>query len=75
MCKKGKNIAIVGASGAIGDAIIDEYMRCSPDSNLYAFSRKPYHSYSEKVKSYLIDIESEKSVACAAAEINDAIPN
>ena len=35
-----KNVAIIGASGAIGNAFVEHYSKDQSVKNVYAFSRK-----------------------------------
>lgn len=52
-----KNIAIMGASGAIGEAFTERLSQRYPNASLYTFSREGAHH---------IDYASEESIAAAA---------
>ncbi len=67
-----KNIAIIGASGAIGNAFID-HLSQQTESNIYAFSRSDKTSSQNNVKSGHIDFSDEQTIIDAANSIPDDI--
>ena len=66
-----KNIAIIGASGAIGNAFIEYYSNDQSVKTVYAFSRKNQSYENEKIKSFELDIEDNNSIQEAALNIGD----
>ena len=66
-----KNIAVIGASGAIGNAFIEHYSNDQSVKTVYAFSRKKQSYESEKIKSFELDIEDHNSIQEAALNIGD----
>ena len=66
-----KNIAIIGSSGAIGNAFVEHYLKDSPVEKIFTFSRSAAHYISEKVSSFEIDVESQDSIQKAADKIKD----
>ncbi len=61
-----ENIAIFGASGAIGQALARAALANYPDANLYLFSRKEVPNLNKNTRSIAIDITNEESLAQAA---------
>ena len=61
-----KNIAIIGSSGAIGNAFVEHYIKDSSVENIFTFSRNATDHVSEKVSSFEIDVESQDSIQKAA---------
>ena len=68
-----KNIAIIGSSGAIGNAFVEHYLKDSSVENIFTFSRNSADYISEKVSSFEIDVESQDSIQKAADKIKDHI--
>lgn len=68
-----KNIAIVGASGAIGSAFMNLLAEQKDVQKIYAFSRSPLSSASSKVKTDQIDITNESSIETAAQFISESL--
>ena len=68
-----KNIAIIGSSGAIGNAFVEHYLKDSSVENIFTFSRSAADHVSEKVSSFEIDVESQVSIQKAADKIKDHI--
>jgi len=66
-----KNIAVIGASGAIGNAFIEHYSNDQSVKNVYAFSREKQSYESEKIKSFELDIEDHNSIQEAALNIGE----
>lgn len=60
------NIAVVGASGGIGQAIVQLLSADSRVANLTAYSRRVPPSGPKNVKTAFIDLENEESIAAAA---------
>ena len=68
-----KNIAIIGSSGAIGNAFVEHYIKDSSVENIFTFSRNATDHVSEKVSSFEIDVESQDSIEKAAGQVKDHI--
>lgn len=66
-----KNVAIIGASGAIGNAFVEHYSNDQSVKNVYAFSRKHKSYKDKKVHSFELDIENQESIQDAAEEVKD----
>ena len=47
-----KNVAIIGASGAIGNAFVEHYSNDQSVNAVYAFSRNKQSYENKKIKSY-----------------------
>lgn len=60
------NIAIFGASGAIGSSLLNELHARQDTANIYAFSRTKIEPNSDKVHPYPFDLEDENSIQRAA---------
>lgn len=60
------NIAIIGASGAIGMAFVKYYAAESPSNHITAFTRQAVEFASEQVSNQTIDFSSEESLQRAA---------
>ena len=58
-----KNIAIIGASGALGSAFLNKLIDINKYSNIHCFSRKTLTTNNPRVFSHSIDITSEKSIS------------
>ncbi len=56
-----KKIAIIGASGSIGDAFLSYYLRDEVVKTIYAFSRSQIKSH-DRVIWHSIDIENEETI-------------
>lgn len=68
------NIAIVGASGALGSAVVDLLTLNEQVDKIFALSRSDTYFPSSKVHSYFIDIEQEESIDSAAKLIQQQCP-
>lgn len=68
-----KNIAIIGANGAIGRALINEIDRQHPNCTLHAFSRQAIKTTNDNILSYEMDYLSETSIKQCAHEIVDPL--
>ena len=66
-----KNIAVIGASGAIGNAFVEHYSNDQSVKNVYAFSRKRQSYENKKVHSFDLDIENQESIQDAAEEVKE----
>ena len=66
-----KNIVIVGATGAIGKAFLEHYVKDDLVENVFAFSRKKISFENRKIKSFDLDIENQASIEDAAQNIKD----
>ena len=66
-----KNIVIVGATGAIGKAFLEHYVKDESVENVLAFSRKKISYENIKIKSFDLDIENQTSIEDAAQNIKD----
>ena len=66
-----KNVAIIGASGAIGNAFVEHYSNDPSVKNVYAFSRKKQTYINQKIQSFDLDIENQNSIQNAAEKIKD----
>jgi len=51
-----KNVAILGASSSIAQAIINQIHADYPDANIFALSRKVLAVSNEKIKYFSIDL-------------------
>ena len=65
-----KNVAIIGASGAIGGAFVDHYSKDGSVNTIYAFSRKKQSYENKKIHSFALDIENQDSIQDAAEKIS-----
>jgi NAD(P)-dependent dehydrogenase (short-subunit alcohol dehydrogenase family) len=66
-----KNVAIIGASGAIGSAFVEHYSNDQSVKNVYAFSRKKQSYGNKKVQSFELDIENQNSIQDAAEKVKE----
>jgi len=62
-----KNIAIIGSSGAIGNAFVEHYLKDNAVEKIFSFSRSVDSHTSKKIYSFDIDIESQESIEKAAS--------
>ena len=69
----GKRIAIIGASGGLGKAFVDEYLLNQDIEKIYAFSRSGTNFDDEKIENLFIDVEDENSIEKAANLIDGYI--
>lgn len=60
-----KNIVVLGASGAIGSAIVKVASKLNPDAKIHAFSRT-YLASNTNITYNLIDYYDEHSIKCSA---------
>ena len=66
-----KNVAIIGASGAIGNAFLEHYSNDQSVKNIFAFSRKKQSYKNKKVQSFELDIENQNNIQDAAEEVKE----
>ncbi len=64
-----KNIAIIGATGAIGRAFVEHYAASEETGCLYACSRSPHAYNDSRIISIDLDLEQPDSIERAAAQI------
>lgn len=60
------NVAIIGASGGIGTAIVELLAADDRVARIHALTRAPKEATTPKVTSSFVDLENEESVAAAA---------
>jgi len=65
---------IIGASGGIGRAVVDQLSHREDITSLHAYSRTPISTTSSKVISGAIDLEDESSIAAAAKHASQEAP-
>jgi len=63
------NVAVIGASGGIGNALADQLGECPSVSNVYCFSRSAPKRVHNKRHWTNIDLTAEHSIAGAAAHV------
>ena len=64
-----KNLAVIGSSGAIGNAVSKILLDDASIESVYNFSRSNPTNFSDKSKNIYIDIESEDSIKDAVKKI------
>jgi len=62
-------VAIIGASGSIGKAFVEHFLKSWETKKLYLFSRSDINFDDVRVINHFIDIEDEHSIEKAAREI------
>ncbi len=68
-----KNIAVIGASGAIGSAFIKILAENNDTKKIYAFARSKINISNSKVIYHPIDVTDENNIEAACAEISEPI--
>lgn len=68
-----KTVAIFGASGGIGQAVLNNYLNDPTISTLYAFSRRSINNSHPKLQTISIDISDEASIQTACQRITEAL--
>ncbi|MBX2859231.1 MAG: SDR family NAD(P)-dependent oxidoreductase [Cellvibrionaceae bacterium] len=68
---KRSRIAVIGASGALGSALVNVLGQAEHGNTLYAFSRSPAPFPAENILSGTIDYEDEMSIAKAAQQASE----
>ena len=66
-----ENIAIIGASSAIGQALIQTLSQRNPDASISAFSRTKPNTLPDNVRFFEIDYDDESSIEKAAASVSE----
>lgn len=69
-----KNIAVIGANGAIGSAFVTQFVERHDVGYVHAFSRSPFFEQSPKIINSLIDFENEASIEMAAEKASQLMP-
>lgn len=65
----GINVAVIGATGGIGSAIVEDLQQCSAVAQIFRCSRSAPESAGAGSNHVMLDIEDEDSIARAAAQI------
>ena len=65
-------VAIIGASGGIGRAMVEQLTQRNDVEKIYALSRSETALDSEKVQAMSLDLDREDSIRAAATEISEA---
>jgi len=65
-----KKIAVIGASGAIGNAFVEYYSKDESIKTVYACSRNKQSYHNNKIQSLELDIENQESIKDAAEKIS-----
>ena len=68
------NIAIIGSSGAIGSALIDQLIVSKPKAIIHAFSRNPLSYAHQRIIPRSIVYDNEQSIANAASAAAENAP-
>ncbi|MFT6077841.1 MAG: aspartate-semialdehyde dehydrogenase, partial [Rickettsiales bacterium] len=66
MQKENLNIAVIGASGSLGEMFVRQLAQNEKTKSIFAFSRSKTDFDNEKIASHFIDIEDEESIKSAA---------
>lgn len=64
------NIAIIGASGAIGNALLQHYLANENTTEIYVFSRVLIQSDDSRVKAFSLNLIDQNSIEQAVASIS-----
>lgn len=64
-----KNVAVIGASGAIGHALVEQLALDQNINRIHAYARRSVAFQSEKVITGIIDFNEEESIRIAGASI------
>jgi len=64
-------VAVIGASGGIGRAFVEQLNAQDNVSEIYAFSRTETHFNHDKITSHAIDIVSESSIEKAVSKLDE----
>ena len=68
------NVAIIGSSGAIGGAFVEEFAKRNDVGSIFAFSRTAVNFENEKIISNTIDFENEDSILQCANLASEKLP-
>ena len=66
-----KKVAVIGSSGAIGNAFLEHYIKDESVENIFSFSRSNIPIENNKVIHSLIDVENEASIQKAAESLEE----
>lgn len=66
-------VAVIGASGGIGQAFVQHFVKSEKVSQVYCFSRSPIENESNKVTTHAIDFTDENSVEQAVLVIPENV--
>jgi NAD(P)-dependent dehydrogenase (short-subunit alcohol dehydrogenase family) len=66
-----KKVAVIGSSGAIGNAFLEHYIKDESVENIFSFSRSNISIENNKVTQSLIDVENEASIQKAAESLEE----
>jgi NAD(P)-dependent dehydrogenase (short-subunit alcohol dehydrogenase family) len=67
-----KNIAIIGASGAIGLGFVENLLAQNEEVKIFAFAKSDLKISDDRVEIGKIDLEDEESIALAARKISES---
>ncbi len=68
----GLNVAVIGASGGIGRALVDDFASCPAVANIFALSRSDRLPPIAKVSWHRLDLEDERSISDAASAVKQS---
>jgi len=66
-----KKVAVIGSSGAIGNAFLEHYIKDESVENIFSFSRSNIFIENNKVIHGLIDVENETSIQKASQSLEE----
>lgn len=69
-----KNIAVIGSSGAIGNAFVNQLAKLYPDAHIHAFARHHTEKAENNIFRHSIAYDSESSIEEAAALASKDLP-
>lgn len=67
------NVAVIGASGGIGQGFVKHLCASTKTARIYSFSRNQGETHHEKIIYHPLDLTDERSIVMAAAAIPDDI--
>merc|ERR1712180_10157 len=67
-----RNIALIGSSGAIGNALLTQLSYTQPNATINAFSRRHQQKELKNVNYHQIDYDDEASIAEAALKSSES---
>lgn len=73
--KNGTDLVVIGATGGIGRALVDELCQSSNIEKIFACSRTRYSTAAPKIHPLLLDLENENSIAEAADSVRKSSEN
>ena len=73
MSNKYLNIAVIGASGALGGEFVKQLSDRQDVQSIFAFSRSKVDFDDSKIESHFIEIEDEVSIKEAASKISEKL--